>query len=143
MANLTRFDPFETAVDNLFRSFFRPTILDWDAQRTVRGVIPMDIWETDNAYVVMAELPGVRKDNINVRVFDNQLVIEAEAVQEKQAGEEAKQLLGERTYGKFSRSIMLPTEIDAEHAEAKHEDGVLRLTLPKKADSIAKRLTVL
>lgn len=141
MANLARFDPFETAVDTLFRNFLRPTF-DWDVQRTVRGVIPMDIWETDNAYVVTAELPGVRKENINVRVFENQLVIEAEAVQEKQAGEEAKQLLDERSYGKFSRAIVLPTEIDQEHAEAKHEDGVLRLTLPKRADSVAKRLTV-
>jgi HSP20 family protein len=134
-----RFDPFETAVDNLFRGVFRP--VEWDGSRN-RGTIPMDIYETDAAFVVTAELPGVRKDGINVRVFGNQLVIEAEAWQEKQAGEEAKVLLNERSYGKISRAVMLPVDIDQDHAEAHHEDGLLRLTLPKKADSVAKRLTV-
>jgi HSP20 family protein len=95
----------------------------------------------DNAYLVTAELPGVKKEDIDISITGNQVTVNAESKQEKVAAG-AKEWCSERWYGKVSRTIQLPLEIEEKSADATYADGVLHLTLPKKASSMAKKLEI-
>ena len=137
MANVTRFDPF----DDLFRGFFvRPVDFN-NAQQATPG-IKMDVKEDGDNYVVHAELPGVKKEDIHVVVDGNQVSISAEVKQEKEVKEGDRLLRSERYFGKVSRSFQLGQDIDDAKAAAKFNDGVLELTLPKRAAVANKRLTI-
>jgi HSP20 family protein len=143
MANLTRFDPFRLRRLDPFESMVRdlvPTGLR-SMMRWEEPAIPVEVQELDNAYLMTAELPGVKKEDIDISIAGNQVTISAEAKQEKMAAD-AKEWCNERLYGKFSRSIQLPLEIEENGAEATYADGLLHLTLPKKASSVAKRLEI-
>lgn len=138
MANITRFDPF----DDLFRGFFvRPVDLSTPGQQ-VPPSIKMDVKEQGNDYLVHAELPGVKKEDIHVVVDGNQVSISAEVKQEKEIKEGERVLRSERYFGKVSRSFQLGQEIDDAKAVAKFNDGVLELTLPKRVASPNKRLAI-
>ena len=102
----------------------------------------MDVSETDAAYSMAVELPGVKKEAIQVSIYDNSITIDAEMPEEKVAGEEQKWLHRERNIGKFSRTIALPEAVDEGTSEAKYVDGVLHLTLQKRRASATKRLAV-
>jgi len=137
MANVTRFDP----LDDLFRGFFvRPVDMSGNAQQPPS--IKMDVKEQGDNYLVHAELPGVKKEDIHVVVDGNQVSISAETKQEKADKEGDRILRSERYFGKVSRSFQLGQEIDDAKAAAKFSEGVLELTLPKRAASPNKRLTV-
>ena len=137
MANITRLDPLE----DLFRGFFvRP--VEWNANQQQPPSIKMDVKEQGDDYLVHAELPGVRKEDIHVVVDGNQVSISAEVKQEKEVKEGERVLRSERYFGKVTRSFQLGQEIDDAKAAAKFNDGVLELTLPKRAASPNKRLTV-
>lgn len=137
MANVTRFDPF----DDLFRGFFvRPVDLNGNQQQAPS--IKMDVKEQGENYLVHAELPGVKKEDIHVVVDGNQVSISAEVKQEKEVKEGDRVLRSERYFGKVSRSFQIGQEIDDSKATAKFNEGVLELTLPKRAASPNKRLTV-
>lgn len=137
MANITRIDPF----DDLFRGFFvRP--VDFNAAQTPAPSIKMDVKEQGDSYLVHAELPGVKKEDIHVIVDGNQVSISAETRQEKEVKEGERVLRSERYFGKVSRSFQLEQDIDDGKAEAKFNDGVLELMLPKRTSSPTKRLTI-
>ena len=103
--------------------------------------IAMDVQEVDNAYLVAAELPGVQKEDIDISISGNQVTITAEAKEEKVSGG-AKEWCKERRYGKYSRTLQLPIEVEEKGADAQYANGVLRLTLPKKTSGMAKKLEV-
>ncbi len=137
MANITRLDP----LDDLFRGFFvRP--VDFNGTQQQPPSIKMDVKEQGDNYLVHAELPGVKKEDIHVVVDGNQVSISAEIKQEKEIKEGERILRSERYFGKVSRSFQLGQEIDDTNAAAKFNEGVLELTLPKRAASPNKRLTV-
>lgn len=137
MANITRLDPF----DDLFRGFFvRPVDLNGPAPQAPS--IKMDVKEQGSEYLVHAELPGVRKEDIHVVVDGNQISISAEIKQEKETREGERLLRSERYFGKVSRSFQLGQEVDDAKACAKLNDGVLELTLPKRIAAPNKRLTI-
>ena len=141
MANLTRYSPFDEAFDDLFKGFFvRPVAYDDRAQPQVS--IRMDVTEGDQAYVVNAEIPGVKKEDIQVTIEGNQVAISAEAKTHREQKDGEKLLRSERSYGKAYRAFTLAQDVDEASAEAKYVDGVLELTLPKKAVTSAKRLSV-
>jgi HSP20 family protein len=144
MANLARFDPFNLArmdpFENMMRDF-APTMFRSMMQPTATPTIAIDIQEMDNAYLMTAELPGVKKEDIDISINANQVSITAEAKQEKVGGE-GKDLCSERCYGKVSRTIQFPLDIEENNADATYADGVLHLTLPKKASSMAKKLAI-
>src|SRR5262245_46281966 len=126
MANIARFDPFHDLVDNLFQGYFvRPVGYDAAPRLTV------DVSEQNGAYQVRAELPGVKKEDIQVAIDGAQVTLSAEIRREKEAAEGERVLHTERRFGKLSRSFTLPQELDEAKAEAKFRDGVLELTLPK------------
>ena len=98
--------------------------------------IKLDVLETPEAYVVRARLPGVAKDQIDVKVEDRDVTISVETKEETESN--GKALLKELSYGKASRAIRLPEAIDSAAAQAKQVDGVLQLTLPKVAKAQSK-----
>jgi len=142
MSNITRFDPFHDIVDDLFKGFFvRPVAYDGrSALETPR--LKVDVTEKNGAYLVSADLPGVRKEDIQVAIDGAQVTLSAEVKREKGVAEGERVLHVERTFGKVSRSFSLPQELDEAKAEAKFRDGVLELTLPKKAAAARKSITI-
>lgn len=137
MANVTRFDP----LDDFFRGFFvRPVDFNNSVQQTPS--IRLDVKEQGDDYLVHAELPGVKKEDIHVVVDGNQVSISAEVKQEKEVKEGERLLRSERYFGKVSRAFQLGQEIDDSRAAARFNDGILELTLPKRATSSTKRLNI-
>lgn len=138
--NVTRFNTFDDAVNDLFRGFFvRPAAVDQDVRAAKFRV---DIAENDKAYTVRAELPGVKKEDINVSIDGDQVAISAETKSETEVKDGERVLRTERYAGKLYRAFALGADVDESAANAKYADGVLELTLPKKAVASAKRLTI-
>jgi HSP20 family protein len=102
---------------------------------------PVDIYETDEALVMKAELPGFTKDDINIEMKDNTLVIRGERKREDEV-KEGSYHRTERVYGAFQRSFMLPTTVDQEKISAAYKDGVLELRFPKVQAAQPKRIAV-
>ena len=139
MNKLTRFDP----IDDLLRGFFvRPFDTNMPGSTANAPAIRMDVSEQPKAFVVRAELPGVKKDDIHVQIEGNQIAITAEIKQEKEVREDERVLRAERFFGQVSRTFQLAQDIDDAQAAARFNDGVLELTLPKKAVSASKRLAI-
>lgn len=137
MANITRIDPF----DDLFRGFFvRPMEMNSPSQQAPS--ITMDVKEQGDTYLVHAELPGVKKEDIHVVIDGSQVSISAELRQQKEVKEGERVLRSERYFGKLARSFQLGQDIDDSKAVAKFNDGVLELTLPKRAATANRRLTI-
>lgn len=143
MANISRFDPFNSIVDDLFKGFLvRPVAYDASVVNAYAPRLTVDVTEKDGAYVVTADLPGVKKEDIHVDIDGAQVTLTAEVKREKQVVEGERVLHSERSFGKVSRSFALPQELDEAKAEAKFRDGVLELTLPKKAAAARKAITI-
>ena len=143
MANVTRFDPFNDLVDDLFKGFLvRPLAFEGRADFGALPRAKVDVAEKNGAYLVTAELAGVKKEDIHVSIDGAQVTLEAEVKREKEANKDERVLHTERVYGKVSRSFTLPQEVDEAKVEAKFRDGVLELTLPKKAAAQRKQITI-
>jgi HSP20 family protein len=141
MSNITRFDPFNDLVDDLFKGFLvRPVA--YEGRSEVLPRMKVDVAEKNGAYKVTAELPGVKKEDIQVSIDGAQVTLSAEVRQEKEPSEAERVLHAERMFGKVSRSFTLPQELDEAKAEAKFRDGVLELTLPKKAAAARKQISI-
>lgn len=106
------------------------------------GQIRIDVKEDDKAYIVQAEIPGVRKDDIQVSLDQNVVTLRAEIKQEDSKSNGGKLLRSERYYGAMERSFQLPMEFDQAKSKAHYGDGVLMLTLPKKAGSGSRQLRI-
>jgi HSP20 family protein len=136
MSNLTRYDP----LDDFFRGFFvRPVEM---GNAPDAPAIKLDVREQEKAFVVHAEMPGIKKEDIHVNIDGPTVSISAERKQEKEVKEGERVLRTERYFGKVSRSFQIGQDIDDAKATAKFTDGVLELTLPKKAASQSKRLAI-
>lgn len=136
MNPMTRYDP----LDDFFRGFFvRPVEMGSSAEAPA---IKIDVKEQENAYLVHAEMPGIRKEDIHVTIDGPTVSISAERKQEKDVKEGERVLRIERYFGKVARSFQLGQDIDDANAGAKFTDGVLELTLPKRAATQSKRLTI-
>jgi len=140
MANITRYDPFNELVDDLFKGFFvRPLAFEPRAE-LVR--MKLEVAEKNGTYLVTAELPGVKKEDIAVEIEGNEVTISAEVKREGEAKDGEKWLRTERFYGKSARRFALPQELDEGKAQARFTDGVLELTLPKKAAVTGRKIAV-
>lgn len=136
MNPMTRYDP----LDDLFRGFFvRPVEMGMSAEAPA---IKIDVKEQEKAYLVHAEMPGIRKEDIHVTIDGPTVSISAERKQEKDVKEGERVLRIERYFGKVSRSFQLGQDVDDAAASAKFTDGVLELTLPKRAATQSKRLQI-
>lgn len=146
MAGITRYDPFNISrvdpfgdIDDLFKGFFvRPVAYEGQPQMQIK----MDVKENEGAYTVHAEMPGVKKEDIHVTIEGNQVSISAEVKKEKEEKQGDKVLRSERYYGKVARSFTLAQDVDEAKSQAKFNDGVLELSLPKKAVGAGKKLAI-
>ena len=102
----------------------------------------VDIAETPEGYAIHAEIPGVKKDDINVGIEGNQVEISAEVKNEKEVKEGERVLRSERYFGKVYRAFVLGNDIDESATEARYADGILELKLAKKAPNAAKRISI-
>jgi HSP20 family protein len=136
MANLLIRDPFLAApfrlMDELVRSAGN------GGNRVTGFTPPVDVHETEEAYLVKVDLPGVKADDVNVEVNENVLAISGSRVAE----ETGQAQLVERLYGSFVRTLTLPQGVDSDSIEAGYQDGVLELRIPKPAEQKPKKITI-
>jgi HSP20 family protein len=143
MASITRYDPFNDLVDDIFKGFLvRPVAYEGNGRSDALPRVKVDVAEKNGAYKVTAELPGVKKEDIQVSIDGSQITLSAEVKQEKEASQDERVLHTERVFGKVTRSFALPQEVDESKAEAKFRDGVLELTLPKKQAAARKQISI-
>lgn len=141
MSNLTRFDPFALEpMSELFQGLFRP--LRGAGGEAPLADIKVDVTESDSAYTVKAELPGVEKKDIDVKIDGNLVSISAKIERNQEMKEGERVIRRERYTGAVSRAFSLASEVDESTAAAEYKNGVLSLTLPKKAPSERKRLQI-
>jgi len=130
----------DKGLDDFFEGFFRPVR---NMSTEVGDMIPlMDVTETEDAFLVKAEMPGIKKDDIDVSVEDGVLTISGETKEETEEKKEGKVISQERRYGKYVRSMSIGNNVDGEHIKAHYDDGVLELTLPKVAVEETKKIKV-
>ena len=142
MANIQRYGYGGTLDDvfgDLMKGFWvKPVAFPGDGELKMK----LDVKEDDKAYTINAEIPGVKKEDISVDVDGGQVSIRAEVKRESEKKDGEKMLHSERYYGMVSRSMSLPGEVDTQGAKAEYKDGVLQLTLPKKAAKSARRVAI-
>jgi len=138
MSALTRYDP----IDQMFPDFFRRFALPMRLAEETPGEIRIDVTEKDKSYEVRAEIPGAKKEDIRVKVEGNFVSISAEVRKDKEEKSAGRVVLRETYYGSASRGFSLAHEIDAKAVVAKLEDGVLKLTLPKREGGSSKMIEI-
>ncbi|MBV8200755.1 MAG: Hsp20/alpha crystallin family protein [Acidobacteria bacterium] len=143
MANVTRWNPSQVAAAReplfrLFDTFFNEGGEDL-ASRT--WTPPVDIQETDDSYRIQAELPGMTKDDIEITLENNVLRLSGERKFEKDTKKENYHRI-ERTYGSFTRSFALPTQVGSDKVQAKFENGVLTIVVPKAEQAKPRRISI-
>jgi HSP20 family protein len=137
--NVTRYSPFEDFFNDFGKGFFvRPFAYPQEAELSIK----IDVKEDAKGYTVKADVPGVKKEDIQIDIDDDVVTLRAETKKEKEEKKDEKVVYSERSYGMVSRSFTLPTDVDAKTANAEYKDGVLTLVLPKKANGAAKRITI-
>jgi HSP20 family protein len=125
-------------MDNLLGSFFG----DWELPGLGRHAWPaLDVAETEDGYVVKAEVPGCKADDINIEIHGNVLSISGEKKEEQEKKEKGYYHV-ERSYGSFRRDINLAGDVDADKIEAACKDGVLTVTLPKSEKTKPTRIKI-
>jgi HSP20 family protein len=145
MTTLTRWEPWREmttlrrAFERFFDEPFEPRfLLPWRLDEFEPAV---DVVEDENAYIMKASLPGVKPENVEVTLQNNVLTLKGEAKEDKEIKEENYHLR-ERRYGSFMRSLTLPASVKADLIEARHEDGVLIVRLPKTEEDKPKKIAV-
>ena len=138
MAALTRIDPFDQLLPEMFRRFALPARLAEDAP----GDIRIDLTESEKDYQVRAQIPGAKKEDIRVTVDGNLVSIATEFKTEKEEKSGGRVLVRESYYGRASRAFTLAHEIDSQRVVAKLEDGVLKLTLPKREGGASRSIAI-
>jgi HSP20 family protein len=126
-------------MDRFFADFARPIEADDFTGQTFSPAV--DIKETQGEYMVTAEVPGIKKEDIHIEVADNLLTIKGERKFEKEEKNESYHRV-ERSYGTFSRAFTLPTSVKADGIEAKFHDGLLTIRIPKAEEKVPKKIEI-
>jgi HSP20 family protein len=137
---------FNRMVENMFQDFLAP--LAQQMGQTGRwaeeglSMPRLDVSETEKTFEVQAELPGVKKEDIKVSIDGQRVTIEGECQQANEQRQGEQVVYSERSTRRYQRSFTLPSEVDDASAQARLENGILMLTLPKKQGAAARRLTI-
>ena len=145
--NLTRFDPFReledvsTRLSRIFGQLPARFTFDGDDALSADWAPAVDVQETDSEYLVKADLPEVKKEDVTVEIVDGTLNVRGERHKEKE--EKGKRFHRiERSYGRFERRLAVPAGVDAQKVAAEFKDGVLRVHLPKSPNATPKSIDV-
>ncbi len=146
MTVLTRWEPFRefaTLQDRINRAFRESYAgADRDEPLTTSNFAPaVDVYEDEHKVTLKIEVPGIEEKDIDVRVENNTLTVQGERKIDKEEKEENYRRV-ERQYGSFTRTFTLPQTVDAENVTANYDKGVLKITLPKKAEAKPKQIKV-
>jgi len=129
-------------MDNLFdQGFPRPWRLMSGADFETGTSMPVDVWETDDALMIQASIPGIKPDNVDIQVSNGVLTIKAERPQDS-TEEQAHYYRRELSRNGFARAFSLPVAVDSDKAEARYEYGTLYLTLPKAEVARPKQIKI-
>ncbi len=145
--NIIRWDPFRdlaTLRERMNRLFEEAYTSRGEEKDMVASTWnpSVDIYETENELVLKAELPGIDEDDIEIKLEDNTLTLKGDRKFEKETKEENFHRI-ERSYGSFYRSFTLPRNIDQDKIKAESESGILKITMPKKAELKPKKVKIL
>jgi len=144
---IIRWDPFRdlmTLREKMNRLFEESFITRGEEKELVSGIWTpsVDIYETENALILSAEVPGIEENDIEIKIEDNTLTLHGERKFEKETKEENYHRI-ERAYGSFHRSFTLPNYIDQDKIKAEHENGILKITMPKKKELKPRKIEVI
>ena len=135
-------DQFGRMVENMFQDFFAPLAQGGHWTDDGLAMPRLNVSESDKAFEVQAELPGVKKEDVKVSIDGQRVTIEGECQQANEQRQGEQVVYSERSTRRYQRSFALPSEVDDTKAEARLENGILMLTLPKRQGSEAKRVTI-
>ncbi|MFB3815572.1 MAG: Hsp20/alpha crystallin family protein [Terriglobales bacterium] len=145
---LTRWDPFRELttlhdqMNRLFREAYGPLTTGREESLAAGSFVPpVDVYEDEHAIVLKMEVPGIDQKDIDIRLENSVLTVRGERKFEKEKKEENFQRV-ERRYGSFSRSFTLPNTVDTDNVNADYENGVLKITLAKRAEAKPKQIKV-
>ena len=146
MANLTRSSSndlrsLQREIDRMFDGFFPARRSGSDEETSAVWAPRMDLSETDDAYHIHLDVPGMTKEDLNINFHDGQLAVSGERKREE-TNEQRDFVRVERSYGSFYRSFRLPKQVDADNIEASYESGVLTVRVPKSQESKPRRIEV-
>lgn len=145
MTGIVRWNPFremaamQNMMDRIFEETWRPFFEEGGA---ALNTLALDLHEDDAQYTVVTELPGVKADDIHIKLDGDYLMIEGEIPEQVVEKEGQRSLIKERRYGRFSRRIRLPQPVDSDKVSATYDSGVLKLTLPKTEAVQPKQIPV-
>jgi HSP20 family protein len=144
--SIVRWNPFAQVedlrreMDQIFGDFFGRTPSTMATTEAIWSPL-VDIHETQDSFLLMAEVPGVKQEDIQVIVEGDTLVLKGDRKRETEVKEDEYHRI-ERSYGHFERSILLPSVVDPERVKATYRDGVLEIQLPKKEEAKPKAIKV-
>jgi HSP20 family protein len=142
---ITRWDPFRELAqlqDRVNRLFQETSTGSHDEGMTTTSFIPpVDIYENEQSIVLKVEVPGVEQKDLDIRIENNTITIRGERKFEKDVKEENFHRV-ERRYGSFQRSFTLPNTVNTENASADYDNGILKVTLQKRAEAKPKQIKV-
>jgi HSP20 family protein len=150
MANITRWDPFNelTSLQNRVNQLLNQSFSGFSNQRNTEQPLtfsnfapPVDIYEDERNIIVQAELPGIDEKDVDVRVENNVLTISGERKMENEQKQDNFHRI-ERSYGRFTRSFTLPNTVDPEHIQAHIENGVLKVSVPKREEAKPRQIKI-
>jgi HSP20 family protein len=145
MSQIVRREPVSSLFEEFFSDFFNRggwQVSARPAELPAAVRARMDVVDKGDKYAVVLDMPGVRKDDIHVTIDGARVAVSAESKGEKEIKNGEKVLHTERYATSYARSFELPAEVTEEGADAAFENGVLRLTLPKRTQALSKRLAV-
>lgn len=145
MANIIRRRPVNNLLglrdemDRFLSDTFR--LFDDDYGARLGWQPAVDLEETEDAFMVTAELPGMKKDDIKINIAENKVMISGELLEEQDV-QEKNYYVKERARGRFSRGFTLPAPVSSANAEATYKEGILKLKLPKAEEAKPKEIAI-
>jgi HSP20 family protein len=131
----------QSEMNRLFNSFFEPSATGANGTQLRRWVPPMDLVESEDAFLLRADLPGLSEEDVNIELEDNLLTISGERKSEHEERKEGYYRV-ERASGTFSRSLTLPEGVDPDAIQASFENGVLEVRVPKPEQKQPRKVTI-
>ena len=147
MRTITRWNPYREMIslrnmmDQMLEDSFVRRLGETTEPTMASLTVPIDMYEKNGDFVIRTELPGLKAEDIDISIDDNALTIKGEFERENQEQSD-NMLFQELRYGKFQRTVNLPSQVDSDQVDATFEEGVLRLTLPKTEEAKPKQISV-
>ena len=133
---------FERSLSGRFPRLLDDLLRDWPGAQRAQAFLPaMDVSDDEERYTISVELPGMRREDVQVELQEGMVTISGEKKSEREEKKEKRRYV-ERSFGSFSRSFPLPPDADGEHLDASFEDGVLTIRIPKLEEAKPRTIAI-